>query len=50
VLAGQVRDRPGSDFVARINEGLRKSEAALIVFSPGALDRPWVDAEVSYLI
>jgi tetratricopeptide (TPR) repeat protein len=38
------------NFVAKINQGLRDSDAAIIVFSAHAAGSPWVSAEVDYLI
>ena len=38
------------NFIARINQGLQDSDAAIIVFSASAGDSRWVSAEVDYLI
>ncbi|MEO8326002.1 MAG: TIR domain-containing protein, partial [Nitrospirota bacterium] len=40
---------PGDDIVTKINEGLEKATAGLIVFSPHSQASRWVEAEISYL-
>src|SRR4051812_32212866 len=39
----------GDDIVAKINHGLDKCEAGIIVFSKHSLESRWVEAETSYL-
>ena len=39
----------GDDIVAKINAGLAAADAGIIIFSENSRERPWVDAEISYL-
>ena len=40
---------PGDDIIARMNDGLLRADAGLIVFSAQSLQSPWVKAEGSSL-